>query len=243
MAELERQRVATAQAATTARRFESCCLRLSDSGVVELERRAVVTRESAGSIPAAGAFARPRGRSGDDAGPSTRKLRVRAPTEGADDQRRAGRPRGKGSTPVPRGRRRGSRPGSPTSIAVDSTRVTTFVSWLWGSWPPHRPWKPGIAGSSPASQTLRGRGAVVLASLMSSRPWVRIPPARLDGGVAQTARALACQARGRRFEPGRPRCGRGVAASIRGRDPRGAGSSPAGHPFPRTLSIGELTGL
>jgi hypothetical protein len=50
-----------------------------------------------------------------------------------------------------------------------------------------------------------------------------------NGGVAQTARALACQARGRRFEPGRPRCGRGVAASIRGRDPRGAGSNPAGH--------------
>jgi hypothetical protein len=56
MAELERQRVATAQAATTARRFESCCLRMSDSGVVELARHAVVTRESAGSIPAAGAF-------------------------------------------------------------------------------------------------------------------------------------------------------------------------------------------
>jgi hypothetical protein len=38
-----------------ARRFESCCLRLIRSGVVELERRAVVTRESAGSSPAAGA--------------------------------------------------------------------------------------------------------------------------------------------------------------------------------------------
>jgi hypothetical protein len=99
------------------------------SGVVELERRAVVTRESAGSSPAAGASRHrpappparrsrapappraaertglsgsvlshyplrpgtlsatpetrgtscPRGRSGDDAGPSTRKLRVRVP--------------------------------------------------------------------------------------------------------------------------------------------------------------------
>ena len=39
---------------TTARRFESCCLRLPRSGVVELERHAVVTRENAGSIPAAG---------------------------------------------------------------------------------------------------------------------------------------------------------------------------------------------
>ena len=56
MAELERQRVASAQAAITARRFESCCLRLSRSGVVELGRRAVVTRESAGSSPAAGAL-------------------------------------------------------------------------------------------------------------------------------------------------------------------------------------------
>ena len=79
MAELERQRVANAQAATTARRFESCCLRLSRSGVVELGRRAVVTREIAGSIPAAGAFHALVVEAGDDAGPSTRKLRVRVP--------------------------------------------------------------------------------------------------------------------------------------------------------------------
>ena len=33
-----------------------------------------------------------------------------------------------------------------------------------------------------------------------------IPPSTfLLGGVAQTSRALACQARGRRFESGRPR--------------------------------------
>jgi hypothetical protein len=77
---------------------------------------------------------------------------------------------------------------------------------------------------------LRGGGAAVLASLMSSRPRVRIPPALPPGGVAQPRRALACQARGRRFDPGRPRCGRGVVASTRGRDPRSAGSNPAGHP-------------
>ena len=35
MAELVRQRVASAQAAGAARRFESCCLRLLHSGVVE----------------------------------------------------------------------------------------------------------------------------------------------------------------------------------------------------------------
>jgi hypothetical protein len=42
------------------------------------------------------------------------------------------------------------------------------------------------------------------------------------GGVAQTCRALACQARGRRFESGRPRFrgGRGVDGSTRGCDPR-----------------------
>jgi hypothetical protein len=33
-----------------------------------------------------------------------------------------------------------------------------------------------------------------------------IPPSNsFHGGVAQESRALACQARGRRFEPGRPR--------------------------------------
>jgi hypothetical protein len=79
MAELERQRVAIAQAATTARRFESCCLRLSRSGVVELGRRAVVIREIAGSIPAAGVLHALVVEAGDDAGPSTRKLRVRIP--------------------------------------------------------------------------------------------------------------------------------------------------------------------
>jgi hypothetical protein len=147
MAELERQRVASAQAATTARRFESCCLRLSRSGVVELERRAVVTRQSAGSIPAAGA---------------SRALVVEAVM-----------------TPGPQPGSCGSSPAEGADLMIDANAlVTAFAIWLWGSWPPHRPWKPGIAGSSPASQTLRGRGAVVLASLMSSRPWVRIPPAR-----------------------------------------------------------------
>jgi hypothetical protein len=77
----------------------------------------------------------------------------------------------------------------------------------------------------------RGRGAAVLASLMSSRPWVRIPPA-LFGDVAQLRRALACRARGRGFEARRPRpwwpwC----SGSTRDRDPRGVGSSPAGHPI------------
>src|SRR5579862_4988557 len=72
-----------------------------------------------------------------------------------------------------------------------------------GGWPPRLLWAQETAGSTPASQTLkteRGRGEAVPASLMSLRPWVRIPPAQLVvfGGVAQLRRALACQARGRR---------------------------------------------
>jgi hypothetical protein len=60
----------------TARRFESCCL--ARSGVVETERRATVDREAqVRALPPESSC--PRGRTGDDAGPSTRKLRVRAP--------------------------------------------------------------------------------------------------------------------------------------------------------------------
>jgi hypothetical protein len=51
------------------------------------------------------------------------------------------------------------------------------------------------------------------------------------GGVAQTSRALACQARGRRFESGRPRShgGRGVTEAPGVVSPVGAGSNPVGH--------------
>jgi hypothetical protein len=51
----------------------------------------------------------------------------------------------------------------------------------------------------------RGRGAAVLASLMSSRPWVRIPPAPSPRGRSSAARATGCQPVDRRFESGRPR--------------------------------------
>ena len=48
------------------------------SGVVESARRATVTREAqVRALPPE--LSRPRGRNGDDAGPSTRKLRVRVP--------------------------------------------------------------------------------------------------------------------------------------------------------------------
>ena len=85
---------------------------------------------------------------GEDAGPSTRKLRVRAPPGVLKliAEPVAGRPRGKGSSPVPHGRGRGSRPGRPPARRGD--------------------------------RDLRGGGVAVLASLMSSRSRVRIPPAR-----------------------------------------------------------------
>src|SRR6478672_5653452 len=120
-----------------------------------------------------------------------------------------------------------------------------FSHLVVGERPPRRFREPETAGSTPAGQTCntdpsattkRGRGAAVLASLMSSRPWVRIPPAQFFGtrGRSSGARALACQAIGRRFESGRPRswwlwCN----GSIRGRDPRGTGSNPVGRPFPK----------
>jgi hypothetical protein len=56
MAELERQRVATAQAAHEPLAGSNPAASALRSGVVELARRAVVTRESAGSSPAAGAL-------------------------------------------------------------------------------------------------------------------------------------------------------------------------------------------
>ena len=73
-----------------------------------------------------------------------------------------------------------------------------------GAWPPRRCREPEIAGSTPASQ-MRGGGAAT--SRASCARDVGSNPTRAThpGGVAQTSRALACQARGRRFEPGRPR--------------------------------------
>jgi hypothetical protein len=85
-------------------------------------------------------------------------------------------------------------PESPWSKGYDtgpSTRRCGFESrrgipsGCRGGWPPRRFREPEIAGSTPASQTSRGRGAAVLASFMSSRPQVRILPAQL-GGVAQS---------------------------------------------------------
>jgi hypothetical protein len=78
-----------------------------------------------------------------------------------------------------------------------------FTPACRGDWPPRRLWAPEIAGSTPAGQTkalacdadqrpsrlcrrgrpLRRRGEAVPASLMSSRPWVRIPPALLHLGT------------------------------------------------------------
>jgi hypothetical protein len=88
----------------------------------------------AGSIPAAGAPC-PRGRTGDDAGLSTRKLRVRVP------------------------------PGV-LRLAVGELATPPVLG-------------AGDRRFDSCRPDLRGRGEAVLASLMSSRPWVRIPPALL----------------------------------------------------------------
>ncbi len=177
----------------------------------------------------------------------------------------------------------GEPPGSPRPPPLVRFADKTLRAWPWGSGPPRRFREPEIAGSNPACQTCAVEELAVLASLMSSRPWVRIPPALLKdrpltggrgsdgtraaqsvgpnvqlastslqgrpvrrwrrghalagapmgnswlrshltetslppvagirsrlplslfGGVAQLRRALACQARGRGFEPRRPR--------------------------------------
>ena len=105
-----------------------------------------------------------------------------------------------------------------------------------GDRPPHRLRASEIAGSSPADQihrppgASRGRGVAVLASLMSSRPWVRIPPAPSeldpteldrngsstggsgsDGTGLSRARALTCSWADKPPGP----TGEGVAASQR----------------------------
>ena len=100
---------------------------------------------------------------------------------------------------------------TPTSLCPTPGRGSTsrddfgpfFTSACRGDWPPRRLWAPEIAGSTPAGQTkalacdadqrlcrlcrrgrpLRRRGEAVPASLMSSRPWVRIPPALLHSGT------------------------------------------------------------
>ena len=103
-----------------------------------------------------------------------------------------------------------------------------------GAWPPRRLWAPEIAGSTPAGQTLRRRGGAVLASLMSSRSWVRIPPALLHpGDVAQRQEQSLVRretAGSSPVVPVRLTWWSWCNGSIRGRDPRGSGSNPAGRP-------------
>lgn len=102
--------------ANTARRFESCCLRLSDPAwSSRKDARLLPARSQVRSLPP------------ECSTPSWSKLVRRRtlipeaagsnPAGGAHGRwTRPGRPRGKGTTSVPRGRRRGSRPGSSTSV-------------------------------------------------------------------------------------------------------------------------------
>jgi hypothetical protein len=172
MAELARQRVANAQAASAPLAGSSPAASAFRSGVVESVRRATVTRERQVRALPPEPHA-PVVENGDDAGLSTRKLRVRVP------------PGVLASSSGCRGA------GHPTGFGRRRPQVRLL---------------PARYVDLRAFSATRGRGGAVLASLMSSRSWVRIPPAlpRL-GGVAQLSRALACQARGCRFESGRPR--------------------------------------
>jgi hypothetical protein len=199
----------------TARRFESCCLRhirVWSNG----KTRGCYPRD-AGSIPAA-RVSRALVVERNDAGPSTRK-------RGFDSRR---------------GYFRGHVPGTVPVTCLKRLAVGELAT-------------PPVLGTGDrrfdsCRPDLRGRGAAVLASLMSSRPWVRIPPALLScgrpahaRGCSSAARAVACQAKGRRFESGRPRFlgGRGVTGSTRDCESRSVGSIPAGHLVPRTASQGS----
>ena len=121
----------------------------------------------------------------------------------------------------------------PGSCGFESRRGYLFI-WSWGSMA-----TPPASGAGDRRfdscrpdlcAPTRGRGAAVLASLMSSRPWVRIPPAPfggrssdeqsarlsserppvrvrsspLDGGCGVDGSTRGCEPRRRRFEPGRP---------------------------------------
>jgi hypothetical protein len=108
----------------------------------------------------------------------------------------------------PRGRAAvtpGSQPGSAGSSPAGGF-FDPFV-WLWGRRPPRRFREPETAGSTPAGQTFDARWR----SGFPREPheletWVRIPPAQSSSwGRSSEARALACQAIGRRFDSGRPR--------------------------------------
>jgi hypothetical protein len=220
---VERQRAAIARAAWPLRRFESCCLRLSFR-CGRAVRRATVNREAqVRSLPSE-LVARPRGRTGYDAGLSIRKLRVRVP------------PGVSGSTSIQRWEADAGKPAS----ACRSTAACRGVGHPAGFGR-----RRSLVRLQPGRS--RRRGVAVPASLMSSRPWVRIPPALLHrGDVAQRLEQSLVRRKVRRFESGRPRFSwwSWCNGSIRGRDPRGSGSNPAGRPsFLRTLSIGELPAL
>ena len=91
--------------------------------------------------------------------------------------------------------------------------------WSWGSWPPRRRREPETAGSSPAGQTSsRGRSSDGQSARLSGER----PPVRVRSSPSTLAAWW-------------PWC----SGSTRGRGPRGAGSSPAGHPFASVVFNGS----
>jgi hypothetical protein len=141
----------------------------------------------------------------------------------------------------PRGRTVMTPGPQPGSCGFESRRGCSFPSGCRG------------AGTPPASGAgdrrfescrpdLRGRGAAVLASLMSSRPWVRIPPARCRGRSSdeQSARLSGerspVQVRSSPLRPWWPWCKRRASEVVSLAVPVRARSATS----VRTPSIGEL---
>ena len=179
MAELARQRVANAQAASASLAGSSPAASALRSGVVESVRRATVTRErQVRALPP-----EPHAlvvENGDDAGLSTRKLWVRVP------------------------------PGVLVRLLAVGELATPPASGA------------GDRRFDSCQPDLRGRGAAVLASLMSSRSWVRIPPALPPGGrsSAEQSARLSGERLPVRIRSSPLRGGRGVDGSTRGCEPR-----------------------
>jgi hypothetical protein len=141
------------------------------------------------------------------ANPHPRIRDARNSRASASRRRRAGWRRHRSDTAGPRG----SIPRSSTSRTPPGPRPGPLLAV--GERLTRRFWEPEIAGSTPAGQiaavrafdATRGRGEAVLASVMSSRPWVRIPPAlsmrTLSTGRALRAVTAAPQAVVVRFHP------------------------------------------
>ena len=165
------------------------------SGAVDMVRRATVTREEqVRSLPPE--LARPRGRTGDDTGLSIRKLRVRIPP---GVLRLAV---GEWATPPVSGT--GDRRFEPCRPDFVRGGEGAFLASLMSS---RRGFESRPRAGTESRRLRRLNVPRRLKPAVSEAAPVKPAPSAKNslGGVAQLRRALACQARGRRFESDRPR--------------------------------------